>query len=193
MNINSPITELIIEPFQEKIFKNYKVNNIIFGELSLLLSLLSIYYYNYGATERASLLYLISYILFYKYSKVDDDIFASVRDMIYFSINIIILLEIFYLTNLNTSTVIIITLILCLTLISFCIRKSYNNKNTNLLSNSLETNNIYIKNWNNFIYNVSNTIYPNNSEDTRKYHTDKFWKIFDYSFFSLLIYLFLNL
>ena len=79
---------------------------------------------------------------------------------------------------------IIITILLCITFLSFCIRDSYNIKKS--------TNNKYINNWNNFVFSVSNNIYPDKLDDTKKYHITKFWRLFDFSFFSLVVYLLLN-
>ena len=70
MSINSPITELIMEPFYKKLFNNkIKINNLAFGELSIVFIVLSLYYYYNKIIDRSSLLYLVSYILFYKFMK----------------------------------------------------------------------------------------------------------------------------
>jgi hypothetical protein len=191
MNINSPITELIVEPFQKKLFNSYKINNIAFGELALIFSIFAFYYYYNDMKERASLLYLVSYILFYKFTqlntKKENNTLSNIGDILYFAINIIIMFAIFSLNDLNLSTMIIITISICITFLSFCIRKSYNKKDK-----VLDNSNKYVNNWIDLVYNVSNNLYPNKSDNTMNYHTTNFWKIFDFSFFSLIIYLLLN-
>ena len=194
MNINSPITELIIEPFQKKLFNSYKINNIAFGELALIFSICTYYYYYYNMKERASLLYLISYILFYKFTQLrkqtpalENNTLSNIGDILYFAINIVIMFAIFSLNDLNLSTMIIITIAICITFLSFCIRKSYTKKDK-----VPDNSNKYVNNWIDLVYNVSNNLYPNNSGNIMNYHTTNFWKIFDFSFFSLIIYLLLN-
>jgi len=183
MGIDSPITELIIEPFHKKLFNNKpQINNLAFGELSIVFIIFTLYYYRNGVINRSSLLYLISFILFYTFIKELKD--TTLADILYFSINIILLLTIYNKNKFNPNTIIIITTLLSLTFISFCIKKSYEEKKL--------TNNYYINKWDNLVYNVSNSIYPEKLDKTKKYHLLAFWKFFDFSFFSLVIYILLN-
>lgn len=199
MNINSPITELIIEPFQKKLFNNFKINNLAFGELAIIFSIFAIYYYYNNIKERSSFLYLISYMLFYRFVKLntqttdldgtspalENNTLSNIGDILYFAINIIIMITIFSFNDLNLSTMIIITTLICITFLSFCIRKSHNKKDK-------VVGNKYVNNWINLVYNVSNNLYPNKFDNTMNYHTTNFWKIFDFSFFSFIIYILLN-
>lgn len=185
MNNYSPITELIVEPLHKKIFNNYKINNLAFGQMAFILSIITYYYYYYNMIERSSVLYLLSYFLYYKFAKDNTNKHNdTLCNILYFGINIIFILTIFYLNNLNISTMIIITILICITFISFCIRKS-----DNIV---LKQNNKYINNWNNLIYNVSNNLYPNKSDNTMNYHSTNFWRLFDSTFLSLVIYILLN-
>ena len=173
MNGNSPITEVIIEPICERILNYSKINNNGIGQLSLILIIFSLYFlvnYNY---EKSSLFYLVSYILFWIYKKENNN--ESI-DMIYFIVNIFILIFVLK-SNINLSQIIISLLIFTISYLSYCI-KTYNLNNNTL--------------WNKSKNQLSSYLYPEDN-NLKEYHFNNFWKIFDFSFLVMFIYIIINM
>ena len=184
MKVNSsPITEYLLEPFDSYIESknNLKFKNVAFLQLSFIFLSISFYYYHYNMSNRSSFLYLFAYYFFFKFIKnsKNDDI-KTISEIAYFMINLLIILYIIEDGNLKLSTNIIIFSIIILTFISYSIK----------FDNYVDSNDKKLNEWKKVIKTTCNIAYPIN-DNTKKYHIQNFWKVFDFSTLSFIIFLFI--
>lgn len=177
----SPLTEIIIEPIQKKIFNLLEINSKTFSQIAIMFILFSLYYNFYGQCERSSILYLVSYLCFYSFYKLEPNS-NKIQEglMLYFIFNILFLFKNISKDN-NYSIIGVILLIA--TFYSMCIRhKNDINVSENKLLNA----------WSNLLNKTSNNIYPNDSDFLQNYHINNFWKFFDFSLLSLFIFILIS-
>lgn len=183
MSLNSPITNYIVEPFNKNIIKKHiNFNNHLFIQISVLLLILSIYYLFEDQKNRSSLLYILSYFFFYKFSNLlnkKSDI-KLIYDITYLLINVFLVIYVSYEKKYTPGTTIFLYLIIILTLISFALK-----------INKFKSKNKKLNKVKNFLIKSCKKIYPDNGT-TKKYHMQNFWNIFDFSTFSFIILLVIN-
>ena len=181
MNINSPITEYLIEPFDSYVESKNTLNfkNMAFLQLSFIFLSISFYYYNYNMSNRSSLLYLVAYYFFFKFIKngPNDDV-KTISEIAYFMINLLIVFYIIEDKKLNLSTNIIIFTIIILTFMSYSVK----------FDNYIDSKDRKLNEWKKLIKTTCNVVYPINDK-TKKYHTQNFWRVFDFSTLSFVIFL----
>ena len=184
MNHKSPITKYIIEPFDQFVNnKNIiKYNNLELLQTSFFVLSLAIYYYFENMNERAGCLYFLCYFIYYKYLKLlkNNDL-KFVSELSYFVVNIFIVTYILQNSQYDISTSIIILTFLLLTFISYTLQFN----NTQLSEDKK------INDWKLLLNQTCKNIYPNN-DITKKHHIDKFWKVFDFSTLSFIIFLLIS-
>ena len=170
MSNKSPLTEIIVDPICKKIFNNLNFNGI--NQLCFIFLLASIYYIINDNSSRSSILYLLFFFCFNCISSPNNDI-----NLFYFLINLLYQIYILRQVNFKSDIVLISIVISILCTCSYAITKNFENGNSP---------------WDNFVNKVSTCIYPKNDE-TKKYHISNFWKIFDFSFYSLFIFVIINI
>jgi len=184
MTIDSPLTEYIIEPFDSYIESknNLKYNNFALVQLSFVFLIISFYYYNENMTDRSGILYLLAYYMFFKFIKsIKNKDIKTICEITYFIINSLIIIYIVDDGKYQISTITILFTILLLTYLSYAIKfNNYSQSNDNKLND-----------WKYILKSTCNTIYPSN-DNTKKYHINKFWKVFDFSTLSFIIFLLIN-
>ncbi len=184
MNYNSPITEYIMEPFDLYLDSKNNLNcdNMALFQLSFLLLTISFYYFYKNMNDRSGLLYLGAYIFFYKYIKnINNDDIKFISEISYFLINCLLIIFIINDRKYNDNFLIFMTLVILLTFLSFILK----------LDTNVEYQNSNLNGLNKIFKRTCNNLYPNDNL-TKKYHIHKFWKIFDLSTFSFIIFLFLS-
>ena len=183
MDYKSPLTQYVIEPFDSYLDSKNNLNcdNIALLQISFVLMTLSFYYYNESMNERSGLLYLGSFILFYKFLKnVNNKDIKLISELGYFLINCILIILIIN-QKYNDNYLAIIGIVILLTFISYVLKLDTKTKYSNEKLNEL-----------NQIFKVtSNNLYPNDSK-VKKYHIHKFWRVFDLSTLSFIVFLFLS-
>ena len=172
MSNKSPLTEIIVDPICKKIFNNLNFNGIM--QLGFIFLLASIYYIINENSSKSSVIYLL---FFFCWNCISSSSQNNDITLFYFLINL--LYQIYILRQVNFKSDIVI---ISLTISVLCIC-SYS------ITRNLEKNN---SPWDNFVNKVNKSIYPKNDE-TKKYHINNFWKIFDFSFFSLFIFVLINI
>tara|TARA_B100000902_G_C27319999_1_gene923742 strand:- start:5462 stop:6046 length:585 start_codon:yes stop_codon:yes gene_type:complete len=189
MSINSPLTEYFIEPFDSYLESknNLKYNKFALVQLSFIFLIISFYYHNTGFVDRSGLIYLLAYYMFYKFTKsnklkgsVNEDI-KTISDITYFIINTFIIIYIIDSTNYPISTIIILFTILILTFLSYAIK----------FNNFKQSENKKLNDWKHVLKTTCKSMYPNN-DSTKKHHVNKFWKVFDFSTLSFIIFLLIS-
>ena len=183
MNYNSPITEFVVEPFDvySDSKKSLNCNNIALLQISFLLLSLSFYYFYQNMNNRSGMLYIIAYLIFYKFLKhVDNKDVKFISEISYFLINCIFILFVLSDKNYNNNSMVFMTLVIFLTFISFTLK----------FDNNVEFETQKLNDISSIFKIASNNIYPNDSK-LKDYHIHKFWKIFDLSTLSFIIFLFL--
>jgi hypothetical protein len=184
MNINSPLTQYILEPFDSYIESknNLKYNNFALIQLSFIFLIISFYYYNEKMTDRSSFLYLFAYFMFYKFIKAmkNKDI-KTICEIAYFIINGLIMTYIVEDGKYQISTIVILFTILLLTFIAYTIK--FDNYN--------ESKDKKLNDWKYIIKSTCDNIYPNDNK-TKNHHTQNFWKVFDFSTLSFIIFLLIS-
>lgn len=194
MTIDSPLTEYIIEPFDSYIESknNLKYNKFALIQLSFMFLIISFYYYTENMTDKSGILYILAYFMFYKFikslknvkgskNKTSLENIKSICEITYFIINSFIIIYILDDGNYQLSTIVILLTILLLTYLSYAIKfNNYSDSNDNKLND-----------WKYILKTTCNTIYPSDDK-TKKYHINKFWKVFDFSTLSFIIFLLIN-
>lgn len=176
MERNSPISEFIMSPICQKIFNKIDINNNILLQISFIFYFISIYYLLNNDIEKASLIYLISFIPYYEFEKkykINQD-----YNLTFLLINLFIVFIISKKKNFNNLFVFPIIFILLIIFISFSLKCSSNLKKK-------------ISKFDNLIHNISSKIYPND-DNTKIYHFNNFWNLFDFSFLTLFIYVLIS-
>ena len=175
MNKESPITEFIIDPICKKIFNSIKIKEKGFGQLTLISLVFCVYYLLVDNIDRSSIFYVLSYLFFYIYNK---KVHSNDNDMLYFLTNLSIIILVFKSKNFDISSdyMLLSLIIIILCYLSYCIKTYY-------ITNDSK--------WNTMLNNVAICMYPNNDK-TKVYHYNKFWNIFDFSFFSLYVYIIIS-
>ena len=167
MERNSPVSEFIMNPICKKIFN--KINNFnVLLQTSFIFYFISIYYLINNDIEKASLIYLLSFIPYYEYEKHNQDF-----NIIFLLINLFIIGILSKKKNFNITFIFPVFFIILIILVSFSIK--YYGKNKNTLKLDKLANQLCLK------------IYPND-DNTKIYHFNNFWNLFDFSFLTILIY-----
>lgn len=167
MERNSPVSEFIMNPICKKIFN--KINNFnVLLQTSFIFYFISIYYLINNDIEKASLVYLLSFIPYYEYEKHNQDF-----NIIFLLINLFIIGILSKKKNFNITFIFPVFFILLIILVSFSIK--YYGKNKNTLKLDKLANKLCLK------------IYPND-DNTKTYHFNNFWNLFDFSFLTILVY-----
>ena len=172
MSNKSPLTEIIVDPICKKIFNNLNFNGIM--QLGFIFLLASIYYIINENSSKSSVIYLL---FFFCWNCISSSSQNNDITLFYFLINLLYQIYILRQVNFKSDIVIISLIISVLCICSYSITRN------------LEKNN---SPWDNFVNKVNKSIYPKNDE-TKKYHINNFWKIFDFSFFSLFIFVLINI
>ena len=189
MSINSPLTEYFIEPFDSYLESknNLKYNKFALAQLSFIFLIISFYYYNQNLVDRSSVIYLIAYYMFYKFTKsnnlkgsINEDI-KTISDITYFIINTFIIIYIIDSANYPISTIIILFTVLILTFLSYAIK----------FNNFKQSENKKLNDWKRVLNTTCKSMYPKN-DSTKRYHVNKFWKVFDFSTLSFIIFLLIS-
>tara|TARA_B100000424_G_C22766844_1_gene413166 strand:- start:167 stop:706 length:540 start_codon:yes stop_codon:yes gene_type:complete len=167
----SPLTEIIVDPICNKIFNNFNLDLIL--QFCIMFFTLSVYYLLNNSYEKSSIFYLIAFIFFNCLSKNTQN--KDINKM-YFLVNIFFQLYIFFSNKLQPSIVLLSLIISILSILSFSIINYSNNFDHNLKK---------------ITDKLALLIYPNNDK-TKNYHINNFWNIFDFSFFSLFIFILIN-
>lgn len=172
MSSKSPLTEIIVDPICKKIFNNLKFNGI--KQLCFIFLIVSIYYLINDNPQKSSLIYLLYFFCFNCLSQLtpNNDI-----NLYFFLINICYQIYILRKINFKSNMVLISIMISLLSLCSYSVNR-YLEKESSM--------------WDKIINNIGLSIYPRNDE-TKKYHLNKFWKIFDFSLYSLFIFVLINI
>ena len=125
MDYKSPLTEFIIEPFDSYLDSKNNLNcdNIALLQISFVLLTLSFYYFYENMNDRSGLLYLGSFILFYKFLKnVKSNDIKLMSELGYFLISCILIMFIINDKKYNDNYLAIIAIIIFLTFISFILK-----------------------------------------------------------------------
>ena len=143
-------------------------------------------------TDKSGILYILAYFMFYKFikslknvkgskNKTSLENIKSICEITYFIINSFIIIYILDDGNYQLSTIVILLTILLLTYLSYAIK----------FSNYSDSNDNKLNDWKYILKTTCNTIYPSDDK-TKKYHINKFWKVFDFSTLSFIIFLLIN-
>lgn len=182
MNNNSPITELLVETFDQLLdnkYINLKYNTLI--QLSILFILFSFYNFNKKDYKKACIFYLSSFYLYYKFNKKNLNLdIKFVSDLIYLFSTLIYIIFIFNEIDFSFNVEFIYMTIIIFSLISFIL--NYNTKN--------KFKNKKLKKLNCKMKNLCYLIYLDN-KDIKEYHFNKFWKIFDFGTLTFSVFLLL--
>ncbi len=184
MEYKSPLTQYVIEPFDSYLESKNNLNcdNIALLQISFVLMTLSFYYFNENMNDRSGLLYLGSFILFYKFlKKLDNNDIKLISELGYFLINCILVVFIINNKKYNDNYLAIIGIVILLTFISFILK----------LDTTIKYNSPKLAQINNIFKITANNIYPNDKK-TKQYHMHKFWRVFDLSTLSFITFLFLS-
>ena len=190
MTLKSPLTEYFIEPFDSYIESknNLKYNKFALAQLSFIFLIISFYYHNTGFVDRSGLIYLLAYYMFYKFTKSFNNLKGSaiediktISDITYFIINTFIIIYIIDSANYPLSTIIILFTILLLTFLSYSIK----------FNNFKQSENKKLNDWKYVLKTTCKKLYPSNDK-TKKHHINKFWKVFDFSTLSFIIFLLIS-
>lgn len=184
MDYKSPLTQYVIEPFDSYLDSKNNLNcdNMALLQISFVLMTLSFYYFNENMNDRSGLLYLGSFILFYKFLKnVKNNDLKLISELGYFLISCILIIFVINDKKYNDNYLAVIGIIILFTFISFVLKLD-----TSTIYNTPKLNEL-----NNIFKITSNSIYPNDNK-TKIYHINKFWKVFDLSTLSFIIFLFLS-
>ena len=184
MEYKSPLTQYVIEPFDSYLESKNNLNcdNIALLQISFVLMTLSFYYFNENLNDRSGLLYLGSFILFYKFLKnINNKDIKLISELGYFLINCILVVFIVNDKKYNDNYLAIIGIMILLTFISFVLK----------LDTNIKYNNPKLSQLNNILKITANNIYPNDKK-TKQYHIHKFWRVFDISTLSFITFLFLS-
>ena len=166
MNKVSPLTGFIVNPICEKIFNNINDNGI--QQLCAIFLVICIYFMHHKEYNRSSFIYILYFLCIFELNKRNTkDI-----DMLFILINLAFLVFNIKLKSNNSTYILASILVLILTVISHSVRNYIKPDNSK---------------WNKIINKIGVSIYPKNDE-TKAYHIDKFWNIFDISLFGLFIY-----
>lgn len=169
MERNSPISEFIMNPICKKIFNKKNINYNVLLQTSFIFYFISIYYLINNNVEKASLIYLLSFIPYYEFEKYNKDF-----NIIFLLINLFIIAILFKKKNFNNTFIFPLLFIILIVLISFAIKSSKNKNKKNLKLDKLA-------------HQLCLKIYPND-DNTKIYHFNNFWNLFDFSFLTILIY-----
>ena len=182
MNNNSPVTELLIESFDQLLDNKHislKYNTLI--QLSILFILFSFYNFNKKDYKKAGVFYLSSFYLFYKFNKKTSNLdIKFITDIIYFFTTLVYLIFIFNDMEFSLNIEFIYMTIIIFSIISFIL--GYNTKN--------KYKNKKLKKLNCKMKKLCHLIYLDNN-DVKEYHYNKFWKVFDFGTLTFSVFLLL--
>ena len=174
MERNSPVSEFIMNPICQKIFNKVNINKNILLQISLIFYFISIYYLLNNDIEKASIIYLISFIPYYEFENTHNE---KDYNLIFLLINLFIIFIISKKKDFNNAFVLPVTFILTIIFLSFSLKCASTKKK--------------ISKFDNLLNNISSKIYPNN-DNTKIYHFNNFWNLFDFSFLTLFIYVLIS-
>ena len=170
MSNKSPLTEIVVDPICKKIsnFLNYSA----IRQLCCIFLTLSLYYYFNDDVQKSSILYLL-YFLCSNCLLLENNKYK----LNYILINIFYILFILSNNSCKSNLILISLLVSSLCIISNSITSIDNIKDNHLKK---------------FSTNISKSIYPTN-DSTKKHHINNFWVIFDFTLFSLFVFILMNM